>query len=69
MNKLFTGILLLGQHYAVLSSCKSTRPLMKAPLKEEGPEYLYSKLKDNELRFDWLSAKFDASYKHKKEFE
>jgi hypothetical protein len=39
---------------------------MKAPLKEEGPEYLYSRLKDNELRFDWLSAKFDASYSGKK---
>lgn len=40
--------------------------MIKAPLKEEGPEFLYSRLKDNELRFDWLSAKFDASYKHKK---
>jgi hypothetical protein len=39
---------------------------MKAPLKEEGPEYLYSKLKENELKFDWLSVKFDASYSEKK---
>jgi hypothetical protein len=66
MNRLFTGILLLGSAILLLSSCKSTRPMMRAPLKEEGPEYLYNSLKVNELRFDWLSAKFDASYKHKK---
>lgn len=66
MNRLFTGILLLGSAILLMTSCKSTRPLIKAPLKEEGPEYLYTRLKDNELRFDWLSAKFDASYSGKK---
>lgn len=66
MNRLFIGILLLGSAILLMTSCKSTRPLIKAPLKEEGPEYLYSRLKDNELRFDWLSAKFDASYSGKK---
>jgi hypothetical protein len=40
--------------------------MIKAPLKEEGPDSLYSRLKDNELRFDWLSAKFDASYDQKR---
>jgi hypothetical protein len=62
MNSLFKGIMLAVTVVLLLSSCKSTRPLIKAPLKEEGPEYLYSKLKENELRFDWLSLKFDASY-------
>jgi hypothetical protein len=66
MNRLFVGILLLGSAILLMSSCKSTRPLMREPLKEEGPEYLYSRLKDNELRFDWLSAKFDASYTKKR---
>ena len=50
----------------LFSSCKSTRPVMKAPLKEEGPEYLYSKLKESEFHFDWFSAKFDASYIEKR---
>jgi hypothetical protein len=50
----------------LLSSCKSTRPLMKAPLKEEGPEYLYSRLKEKEFAFEWLSLKFDANYKQKR---
>ena len=66
MNRLFTAILLLGSAILLMSSCKSTRPLMRAPLKEEGPEYLYSRLKDNELRFDWVSAKFDARYTEKR---
>lgn len=54
------GLLLLI--VAVLAGCKTPRTVIKAPLKEEGPEYLFSKLKENELRFDWLSAKFNASY-------
>jgi hypothetical protein len=66
MNKLSTGLLLLLPAIMLLSACKSTRPLMKAPLKEEGPDYLYNKLQDNELHFDWLSAKFDANYSHKR---
>jgi len=35
---------------------------MKAPLKEEGAEYLFAKLKEKELKFDWFSAKFSAEY-------
>jgi len=66
MSKIYKGVILVAVFALLLSSCKSTRPLMKAPLKEEGPEYLYSKLKENELRFEWLSAKFDASYSQKR---
>ena len=66
MSKAFKGIMLAFAVVLLLSSCKSTRPLLKAPLKEQGPEYLYSRLKENELRFEWLSAKFDASYIQKR---
>jgi len=66
MNRIFTGLLLLGSVILIMTSCKSTRPIIKAPLKEEGPDSLYSRLKANELHFDWLSAKFDASYKEKR---
>jgi len=66
MNRISKSLLLLVALVFFLSACKSTRPLMKAPLKEEGPEYLYSKLKDNELKSDWLSIKFDATYTDKK---
>jgi hypothetical protein len=66
MNKLIKGLFLLALFAALFSSCKSTRPVIKAPLKEEGPEYLYTKLKESELKFDWLSLKFDASYTEKR---
>jgi hypothetical protein len=41
------------------SSCK-TRRLFKLPLKEQGPEYLFNKLKENELKYVDLSIRFDA---------
>ncbi|MDP4281536.1 MAG: DUF4292 domain-containing protein [Bacteroidota bacterium] len=46
------------------SSCSSSRKVMKSPLKEEGADYLFKKLKENELRYDWFTAKFSAEYKN-----
>jgi hypothetical protein len=66
MNKLVQGLFLIAAAVLVLSSCRSTRPIIKVPLKEEGPDYLYTKLKEKELHFDWLSGKFDASYTEKR---
>jgi hypothetical protein len=66
MNRSFPLILLVLAGILLLASCKSTRVAYKAPLKEEGPDYLYAKLKDNEFRFDWFSARIDANYQEKK---
>ena len=38
--------------------CKSTRKSIKEPIKEEGADYLFGKLKENELKFEWFAAKF-----------
>jgi hypothetical protein len=38
---------------------------MKAPIKEEGADYLFARLKEKELKFDWFSAKFSAEYSNK----
>jgi hypothetical protein len=46
----------------VMVSCKTPRTVIKAPLKEEGPDYLIGKLDESELQFNWMSAKFSASY-------
>ncbi|OQX76239.1 MAG: hypothetical protein B6D64_10250 [Bacteroidetes bacterium 4484_276] len=55
---------------AGFSSCKSNRSLIKAPIKEEGPEYLFERLKENEFRFNTFSAKFNVEYSMgKKMFE
>lgn len=49
----------------ILSSCSTQRKIIKAPLKEEGAEYLFNKLKEHELQYSWFTAKFSAEYKNK----
>lgn len=44
----------------LLSACKTTRSTYKKPIKEMGADYLFNQLKKNELRFEWLSAKFNV---------
>jgi hypothetical protein len=66
MNNILRTIILSVAAISLLSSCKSTRPLIKAPLKEEGPDFLYTNLVQNEFQSDWYSVKFDASYTDKK---
>lgn len=58
-------ILLAGSLAAGLFSCSAERQVIREPLKEAQAEYLFSKLKENELKFDWLTAKFSADYKNK----
>jgi hypothetical protein len=48
-----------------IESCSPARKVMKAPIKEEGPDYLFAKLKEKEMKFDWFSAKFSAGYSNK----
>ncbi len=58
-------LILLPALLLILNSCSPARKVMKAPLKEEGAEYLFGKLKENELKYDWISAKFSAEYENK----
>jgi len=48
----------------LLASCKTQRSIIKKPIKEEGADYLFNKLKEHELKFNWLSARFSADYKN-----
>ena len=57
----FSFLLLL----IMLTSCSTQRKIIKAPIKEEGAEYLFKKLKEHELQYNWLTAKFSAEYKNK----
>jgi len=41
------------------SSCRTIRKVYKAPLKEEGADYLFKKLSENELQFEYINAKFN----------
>jgi len=56
---------LLVAFLLLFASCSTQRKIIKAPLKEEGPEYLFKKLKEHELQYTWLTAKFSAEYTNK----
>ncbi len=57
MNNRSLFIIILGM-MALSYGCKSTRKTIKQPIKEYGADYLFEKLKENELQFEWLSGKF-----------
>ncbi len=59
--RLFPFLLLL----IILASCSTQRKIIKAPIKEEGAEYLFKKLKEHELQYSWFTAKFSAEYENK----
>ncbi len=61
-NKLFIFFTLLSLGSLLFSSCKSTRSVMKKPIKEYGFDYLYNKMLENQVSFDYLSAKFNVVY-------
>lgn len=61
-NKLFIFLSLLVFGSFLFSSCKSTRSVMKKPIKEYGFDYLYNKMLENQVDFDYLSAKFNVVY-------
>lgn len=44
------------------SSCKSKKHILKTSIKEHGFSYLYAKMLENQMTFDYLSAKFTLVY-------
>ena len=51
------AVILIG-----ISSCKSTRSTLKKPLKEYDYDYLYAKMLENHIQFDYLNGKFNLNY-------
>jgi len=47
-------------------SCSPSRKAIKAPIKEEGVDFLFKKLREHELKYTWFMGKFSAEYKNKK---
>lgn len=58
-NKIFL-VLIIGVF--ALSSCKSTKKALKKPIKERGFDYLYSKMKENQVNVDYFNAKLNVIY-------
>jgi len=45
-----------------ISSCKSTRSVLKQPLKEYDFNWLYGKMQENQFNFNYVNAKFSLTY-------
>ncbi|MCK5838524.1 MAG: DUF4292 domain-containing protein [Bacteroidales bacterium] len=65
-RKLFFHFVLYILPLFLLLSCSTSKKVIKEPIKEAGPEYLFYQLKKNELKYNWFSAKFSADYIYNK---
>lgn len=64
-RSIITSIWVIGlAGVLLLSSCHTQRSAIKQPIKAEGADYLFGKLKERELQFATLSARFSADYKN-----
>ncbi len=69
MNKIKTAIKLLLFGFVILmfvSSCKTTKSTLKKPLKDRGFDFLYSKMKKNQIKADYFKAKLTIVYYQEK---
>jgi len=64
--KYYLQFLLMVLMVSGFLSCQSNRNLIKGPIKEEGPTYLFGKLQENQFKFKTVSAKFNIEYIVKK---
>lgn len=48
------------------TSCKSKKHVLKTSIKEHGFTYLYARMLENQMQFDYLSAKFTLVYAREK---
>jgi hypothetical protein len=63
--------ILISILFLAMISCQTARKTIKEPIREYGAEFLFDKLKENELKFEWFSAKFNLDLvinKKKSEF-
>jgi len=63
-NGFLAWITILAVVFSV--SCSPSRKAIRAPIKEEGADYLFKKLKEHELKFTYFMGKFSAEYKNQK---
>ncbi len=64
LNFHFYILLLLSVFIA--AACSTSKRTIKAPLKEQGADYLFENLKKNELKYEFISAKFSAIFTQNK---
>lgn len=59
MKKIFFIFILAA---IVVLACNPQKKIIKEPIKEKGADYLFSMLKKNEFKFDYLNIKFSADF-------
>lgn len=66
MNRIFIRLLLsfflVSSLMVTFQACKSKRVLLKKPLKEQGEAYILEKLMENQMDFEWFSARATISF-------
>jgi len=60
----FNILLVLLAGTLFFSSCKTHRSVIKQPIKAEGADYLFGRLKERELKFTWFNARYSADYQN-----
>jgi len=69
MSRYFRKILVLFLVALVAfagSSCKTKKKVLRSELKEQGFSFLYNKMLENQMNFDFLNAKFSLVYEQEK---
>lgn len=61
-TRLFVPLFLITIFAISISACTGSRKAVREPIKEQGAEFLTTKLKEHELKFDQFSAKFNVTY-------
>ena len=59
-KKILIPLVLLGILLVAVSCKTSKRAVMSEPLKEQGPEFLFGKMKQSEFKYTHISLKFNA---------
>ncbi len=65
MNKITNSILfvlLIALIATMGTSCRTQKKVLKEDIKEYGFSYLYNRLIENQMKFDYLNAKFSLAY-------
>lgn len=66
-NRIIFSITLLLMMMAI-AGCKSHRAVIKAPIKEEGADYLMARLNEKEFMFDSFEARANISFRQNRKY-
>jgi hypothetical protein len=66
-KSIFSLILVPLSVVVILTSCKTQKSIVKAPVREQGPEFLVEQMNLNKFNFDWMEAKVNITFRDNKQ--